>query len=226
MKKQFVFSQKKSQIPKLGLNTHVCKMFTSSTVQLSSTRSHQVKKNIVVHNRPCSKNTTSYIWRCFTDTSLRKLGSATREAFPEHNIFVHPHAQPSVTENSNTSGDNDGDGDGCSNCRDQIACDIQQARETDIFIGLHGAAMTNVLFMRPGSLLVEVVGYFDGKMLPVCGIYGPLAAVFGVHHYIYYYDGLYDIDDGRSGGLNSSTEGLLDMNRMMNSVRNYYDALF
>jgi hypothetical protein len=87
------------------------------------------------------------------------------------------------------------------------------------------------MFMPPGSFLVEIVGYFDGKMLPVCGIYGPLAAVFGVHHYIYYYDGLNERAGGRSGsdsggGLNSSAEGLLDVNTMMRSVREYYDAIY
>ena len=44
------------------------------------------------------------------------------------------------------------------------------------------------MFMRPGSLLVEIVGQFDGRMLPLCGYHGPLASIFGVHHYIYYYD--------------------------------------
>jgi hypothetical protein len=194
-------------------------------------------KNIVVHNRPCNKNTTAYIWRCFSDSSLHLLAAATREVFPEHRVFVHPRSQPAAAAEGGRAGvagtyssSSSGSSSSGSNCRDQMACGIQQARSTDIFIGLHGAAMTNVMFMRPGSLLVEVVGYFDGKMLPVCGIYGPLAAVFGVHHYIYYYDGLYeDGEEGSSGqrnlGLNSSTEGLLDMDDMMKSVREYYDTL-
>eukprot|EP01035_Chromulina_nebulosa_P017072 gene17072-22584_t len=58
----------------------------------------------------------------------------------------------------------------------------------DIVIGVHGAGMTNIMFMRPGSLLVEIVGQFDGRMLPYCGYYGPLASVFGIHHYVYYFD--------------------------------------
>ncbi len=48
--------------------------------------------------------------------------------------------------------------------------------------------LTNIMFMPPGSLLVEIVGQFDGRMMPLCGYHGTLAAIFGVHHYIYYYD--------------------------------------
>ena len=29
---------------------------------------------------------------------------------------------------------------------------------------------------------------FDGRMTPVCGYHGPFAAIFGLHHYIQYYD--------------------------------------
>jgi hypothetical protein len=36
--------------------------------------------------------------------------------------------------------------------------------------------------------VVELIGEFDGRMTPLCGYHGPLAAVFGLHHYVYYYD--------------------------------------
>jgi len=48
--------------------------------------------------------------------------------------------------------------------------------------------LTNMIFMPQGSLVVEIVGKFDGRMLPLCGYHGSLAAVFGIHHYVYYYD--------------------------------------
>lgn len=69
-----------------------------------------------------------------------------------------------------------------------LACQIHAYSQADVIVGIHGAGMTNVMFMQPGSLLVEIVGQFDGRMLPLCGYHGPLNSVFGVHHYIYYYD--------------------------------------
>ena len=44
------------------------------------------------------------------------------------------------------------------------------------------------MFMKPNTVLIEITGQFDGRMMPVCGYHGPLAAIFGVHHYVYYYD--------------------------------------
>ena len=32
-----------------------------------------------------------------------------------------------------------------------------------------GAGLTNMIFMKPGGVVVETVGIWDGRMLPVCG---------------------------------------------------------
>lgn len=98
-----------------------------------------------------------------------------------------------------------------------LHCQIKLYQETDILIGVHGAGgwmgwdlwcshammqlsaviavyafvftgLTNMIFMPAGSLVVEIVGKFDGRMLPLCGYHGSLAAVFGIHHYVHYYD--------------------------------------
>ena len=91
-----------------------------------------------------------------------------------------------------------------SNCLD---CQIREYASADVIVGLHGAGIvtmptyestitcescragvTNVMFMKPHSVLIEIIGKFDGRMLPVCGYHGPLAAIYGVHHYLHYYD--------------------------------------
>ena len=69
-----------------------------------------------------------------------------------------------------------------------LPSEVAEYNQADILIGAHGAGLTNVMFMRPGSLVVELVGDFDGRMGPVCGYHGPLSAIFGVHHYIHYFE--------------------------------------
>lgn len=59
---------------------------------------------------------------------------------------------------------------------------------TDVLIGFHGAGITNAMFMKPNSVLIELLGHFDGRMLPLCGYHGPFSAIFGVHHYSHHYD--------------------------------------
>ena len=71
---------------------------------------------------------------------------------------------------------------------DCFACQIRDHAEADIVVGHHGAGLTNAMFMRPGSVLLEIAGFWDGRILPLCGHYGPYASVFGVHHYIFSFD--------------------------------------
>ena len=65
-----------------------------------------------------------------------------------------------------------------------FACNIQQYLAADLLIGVHGAGLSNLRFLRPGGVLIELVGQFDGRMTPLCGFHGPLASVYDVHHYV------------------------------------------
>jgi hypothetical protein len=149
---------------------------------------------VVVQSRPCPflynssepmilANKTragKEAWRCFTQRQMDVLAAHIPTYFPDSETIIA--GEPRL----------------CQGARDDsplnLACDIALYRQADVSIGLHGAAMTNVMFMRPGSVLVEIIGQYDGRMVPVCGFHGPLAAVFGVHHFIYYYDGMQDAD--------------------------------
>jgi hypothetical protein len=70
----------------------------------------------------------------------------------------------------------------------RLSSQVRAYANTDLLIGLHGAGITNLMFMPPGSMVFEITGLFDGRMTPLCGYHGPFAAVFGIHHYLYYFD--------------------------------------
>jgi len=107
-------------------------------------------------------------WRAWTDEQTTSYFKAIRRVFAFHQVTLLNSSSEVLL--------------GC------LHCQIKLFQETDILIGVHGAGLTNMIFMPQGSLVVEIVGKFDGRMLPLCGYHGSLAAVFGIHHYVYYYD--------------------------------------
>ena len=133
------------------------------------------RANILIQARSCylppPANQTRTDWRCLVDSQTQQLQRAIKEVFPQSKVEL-------ISTSLSTP----------------LACDIAPYRKAHVVIGIHGAAMTNVMFMRPGTVLVEIVGEQDLRMSPVCGFYGPYSSVFGVHHFLYYYDGLLDAD--------------------------------
>jgi hypothetical protein len=126
---------------------------------------------ILLQDRQCTPDALT--WRCLSGGKLRELALRLHDAFPNYDI-----------ETTQEIGDYNLTG------VRPLACTIQQYARADITIGVHGAAMANIMFLRPDSIMIEIVGEFDGRMMPVCGLHGPLAAAFDVHSYIYYFDGL------------------------------------
>lgn len=66
-----------------------------------------------------------------------------------------------------------------------LECDIIALSQSHILIGTHGAGLTNMLYLPSPSLVVEIISDGDEESLPVCGRYGPLAAILGHHHFVY-----------------------------------------
>ena len=65
-----------------------------------------------------------------------------------------------------------------------FSCDIQEYLDADMIVGVHGAGLTHMMFLKPGSIVVELIGQWDGRMTPLCGFHGPLASVYDIHHYV------------------------------------------
>ncbi len=127
------------------------------------------KRNIVLQHRPCfTEYDCDKTWREWDNETFNSLYNAVSKKFTEHNI---------VTVR--------GDDSYYTKC---IECQVMVYKNADAIIGIHGAGMQNIMHMNPGTLLYEIVGKFDGRMLPLCGYHGPLSSLYGLHHAIYYYD--------------------------------------
>ena len=128
---------------------------------------------VLIQNRKCvdeDDNTKNarYTARCdersWNETFFRRFVDEVNSSFGEtHDVWIH---QSSET----------------------LAAQIKLHASADIVFGLHGAGLTNVMFVRPGGLLVEIVGFWDGRILPLCGHYGPFASVFNINHLIHNFD--------------------------------------
>lgn len=68
---------------------------------------------------------------------------------------------------------------------DCICCSVSLFAKSAMVIGMHGAGLSHIAFMPPGSLAVEMSIVTDGRMLPSAGPFSRLAMTAGVHHYLY-----------------------------------------
>lgn len=127
-------------------------------------------KNVIVMEREC--HPFLRIWRCLNGTNFPVVKTIMQERFPSHHIYSTEEFPHKASSNLTLT----------------LACDILEYMKADIIIGKHGAGFTNMMFMKPNGLVLELIGEFDGRMLPVCGYHGPLTSIFGLHHYINYYD--------------------------------------
>lgn len=66
-----------------------------------------------------------------------------------------------------------------------LPCQIQLLQHCDIAIGMHGAGLVHTIYMRPQSLVVEIVPYngFDSRYAPVVGIFSRLSALMALNHF-------------------------------------------
>ena len=90
---------------------------------------------------------------------------ALAELFPEHNVQIFS--------------DTDVDMMMCH------ACAVQLFHRADVVVGIHGAGLTNMIYMKPGGVVVEGIPQFDSRHAPITGIFPRLSGMMGLNHYTY-----------------------------------------
>jgi len=131
--------------------------------QKQQQKQQQKRKKMILQVRSCGETCTEREWSA---AFARKLASALRARFSSHEVVVR---RSSSTQTTFTN-------------------DVLLYSDADVLVGLHGAGLTNAMFMPAGSVVAEITGYWDGRMLPLCGYFDSFFAAFGIHHYIYSFD--------------------------------------
>ncbi|RYH23719.1 DUF563 domain-containing protein [archaeon] len=102
---------------------------------------------ILVQVRHCHKGMRCQDWRSWDVNTTSGITTALQRMFPS--------AQVLVTNDSLVA------------AADCLACELRQYRKVDLLVGLHGAGMTNMIFMKPNSVVLEITGQYDGRMVSI-----------------------------------------------------------
>jgi hypothetical protein len=135
------------------------------TVNITSSFTGKTRR-MVVYQQYTSGHSTATEWN---DQTFNEVVKSFEKAFPNHLVMRL------------SSRDLDSD----KHC---LACDITRYSHADVLVAAHGPGLTNMIFLKPGALVIEIVGEVGANNMPVCGYYGPMAAGLGLHHYLHAYD--------------------------------------
>ena len=143
--------------------------------------------------------------RTFTTLETVTLARKMKQLMIDHRVIVfnesvlprHQHYQHHNSSSSTRGSDNFNDSDRNKNriilttSSSCLTCRINTFMRTSILVSVHGAGLVNLIFMKPSTLIVEIVMKFTPVALPYCGSFGRLAHVMNIHHLSIYYDSIY-----------------------------------
>ena len=67
-----------------------------------------------------------------------------------------------------------------------LQCQVELFSRSSVLVGMHGAGLSNVMFMPLGALLVEITPGLDGRMLPGSGPFSRVTMATGTHHMFFH----------------------------------------
>ena len=65
------------------------------------------------------------------------------------------------------------------------ACAVQLFQRAEVVVGIHGAGLTNCIYMKPGGVVIEGIPQYDSRHAPITGIFPRLSGMMGLNHYSY-----------------------------------------
>jgi hypothetical protein len=125
------------------------------------------RKNILILHR--QKETNNHFAWGYRDWDLlvyKKIEKSFKKHFPDHYI-IH-HASSAALDPTYC-----------------YLCTIDELSKAEILIGMHGAGLTNQMFMPAGGIVVEMSQFFNDVHMPLCGHYNVLAPICGHHFFSY-----------------------------------------
>jgi Glycosyltransferase 61 len=136
------------------------------------------ERSIVIIKRTASRyvaNRSDLKQRRWPKLVFDEILASLERSFPNHRVDVFSDSDMKLMK-----------------CRE---CQIRMFSDADVTIAIHGAGLTNTMFMRPGGIVVEVIPTFDSRHAPLIGIFPRLSAIVGLNHYSYYApDGIMSVD--------------------------------
>lgn len=137
-------------------------------VNFNTNTSNYNKRSIVIVRRgssPFTQNQADYKRRRWPQQVFDDLINELNQQFVNHRIEIYSDLNHTLMRNPNEG--------------------IKMFNDADIVIGMHGAGLTNTLYMKPGAIVCEVLPYFDSRHAPIIGIFPRLSAIIGLHHLTY-----------------------------------------
>ena len=182
---------------------------STSTSTTASTKNKKPNKMVIIQRWiPDDNETMVEEYRDWPDSVYEAVIDVFTKKFPELELVRMSNKPQTATNNNNSSGSSLGN-------TLSLADHIMIYQDTALLVGAHGAGLHNMIFLPPGAMVVEIAAKYDARILPVCGYHGPLATIFGVHHFVHYYDTKIRLDP----------PVLMDYPRVASEAREFYDEI-
>lgn len=160
------------------------------------------EKNILILQNNYKSAEWHNIW---DDETFSRIIESFKKFFPEYNFIIIPNKIFNQTSEI-----------------DFYTSTILNFARADIIVTSQGQYLSNVIFTKPSSLIVEINNSVNDEILPVCGEDTQTSSMFGHDHLIYFYK------SSKDNFINSDyiAEEAFIYKKALENLRSKYDSKF